>query len=123
MLLAGTAERVYSWLGTVSAILHRKIGHERVLRQLLMRRYGAWIDFWSTSDLIRILPVFYRHRTHRYFLLRDVIPFLPKVRHQHNSVPRPQTHRTPRVPAELQCGRTPDPLPRLGSEAFRRVQP
>ena len=79
MLACPTSGRVHSWLGTLAAILHRRIVHEAVLRQLLLRRYGAWIDYGSVGDLVRSLPVFYRHRSDRYFLLRDVIPFLPRM--------------------------------------------
>jgi hypothetical protein len=72
-------DRVHSWLATLTVVLHRKIVHEEVLRQMLARRYGYRFGFWSVPELMRGLPVFYRHRANRYYLLRDVIPFLPRL--------------------------------------------
>jgi hypothetical protein len=80
MLLSPTAERAQSWLETVAVALHRKIVHEFVLRQLLVQRYGAFFDFRNVGELLRGLPVFYRHRSDRYYLLRDVVRLLPRVR-------------------------------------------
>jgi hypothetical protein len=80
MLLCPRSGRVQSWLETVAALLHRRIVHEFVLRQFLLQRYGQWFDFRSVGELLRGLPVFYRYRSDRYYLLRDVVPYLPKVR-------------------------------------------
>jgi hypothetical protein len=80
MLLRPRSGRVQSWLETVAALLHRRIVHEFVLRQFLLQRYGQWFDFRSVGELLRGLPVFYRYRSDRYYLLRDVVPYLPKVR-------------------------------------------
>ena len=95
MLACPTSGRVHSWLGTLAAILHRRIVHEAVLRQLLLRRYGAWVDYGSVGDLLRSLPVFYRHRSERYFLLRDVIPFLPRMRRRAARALRPPGKSAP----------------------------
>ena len=70
-------DRVHSWLATLTIVLHRKIVHEEVLRQLLVRRYGYWFGFWSVPELMLGLPVFYRHLASRYYLLRDVVPSCP----------------------------------------------
>ncbi len=89
MLFSPTAERVRSWLETLTNILHRKIVHEFVLRQILLRRYGEWFDFRNVGELLRGLPVFYRHHSDRYYLLRDVISYLPRVRRsQPGTAPR-----------------------------------
>jgi hypothetical protein len=77
-LLFARASRVHSWLATLTVVLHRKIVHEEVLQQLLTRRYGLWLGLWTTLDLMRCLPVFYQHHETRYYLLRDVVPLLPK---------------------------------------------
>ncbi len=79
-LLYSRASRVYSWLATLTAVLHRKIVHEEVLRQLLVLRYGSWLAFWSIPELMQTIPVFYQHRTSRYYLLRDVVAFLPRLK-------------------------------------------
>lgn len=79
MLLFPTSERAQSWLATLSVTLHRKVVHELVLRQILLRRYGFWFDFRSVGELLRGLPVFYRNRSDRYYLLRDIVPYLPKI--------------------------------------------
>lgn len=80
MLLCATSGRVQSWLETLAVTLHRKIVHEFVLRQILLRRYGEWFDFRSVGELLRGLPVFYRSHSDRYYLLRDVAPLLPRPR-------------------------------------------
>jgi len=88
-------DRVHSWLATLTIVLHRKIVHEEVLRQLLVRRYGYWFGFWSVPELMLGLPVFYRHLASRYYLLRDVVPFLPKLTRMQRRIQRatiPQTH-------------------------------
>jgi hypothetical protein len=85
MLLCPTSGRVCSWLETLSSILHRRIVHERVLRRLLWSRYGPYSDLRSVGDLLLGLPVFYRYHSDRYFLLRDVIPYLPRIHKRHRS--------------------------------------
>jgi len=82
-------------LATLTIVLHRKIVHEEVLRQLLERRYGYWFGFWSVPELMLGLPVFYRHLASRYYLLRDIVPFLPRLTRQQRKIQRatiPQTH-------------------------------
>jgi hypothetical protein len=88
MLLYPTSGRVQSWMGTLSRMLHRKIVHEAVLRQMLLRRFGGWFDFWSLAELMRGLPVMYQHHRDRYYLLRDVARFLPRVAHRRETFPR-----------------------------------
>jgi hypothetical protein len=88
-LLCSRAGRVYSWLATLTVVLHRKIVHEEVLRQLLALRYGSWLGFWSIPELMQTFPVFYQHQANRYYLLRDVVPFLPRW----NRIQRKNRHR------------------------------
>jgi hypothetical protein len=87
-LLYSRAPRVYSWLATLTVILHRKIVREEVLRQLLVLRYGSWLGFWSISSLMQTIPVFYQQQTARYYLLRDVVPFLPRLNRMRRKILR-----------------------------------
>lgn len=73
------AGRVQSWLAMLSMVVHRKIVHEQVLQLLLERRYGQWFGFWSIRDIMQGMPVCYQHLSNRYYLLRDIIPFLPRL--------------------------------------------
>ncbi len=95
MLLRPEAGRVESWLETLTLTLHRKIVHEFVLRQLLLQRYGVLYDFRSVGQLLRGLPVFYRYHSDRYYLLRDVVRMLPRVRRS----PAGQSTATKTAPA------------------------
>ncbi|MGB8772363.1 MAG: hypothetical protein WCC92_22325 [Candidatus Korobacteraceae bacterium] len=97
-LLCARAGRPYSWLATLTVILHRKIVHEEVLRQLLALRYGNWFRFWSISEFMHTIPVFYQHRANRYYLLRDVVPFLPRLnRIQRKIQPRVTKGAAPQI--------------------------
>ncbi len=87
-LLYPRTGRVYSWLATLTLVLHRKIVHEEVLRQLLVLHYGRWLDFWSIPELMQTFPVFYQHHASRYYLLRDVACFLPRLNRVQRKVPR-----------------------------------
>ncbi len=89
-LLYPRAGRVYSWLATLTVVLHRRIVHEEVLRRLLVLRYGNWLGFWNIPELMQTFPVLYQHQANRYYLLRDVIPLLPRL----NRIQRKILHRS-----------------------------
>ncbi len=109
-------DRVHSWLATLTVVLHRKVVHEEVLRQMLARRYGYRFGFWSLPELMRGLPVFFRHRANRYYLLRDVIPFLPRLTRLQRRIQRATNSQTGSLATDPLCDSRPQsevaaPLP------------
>ncbi len=117
MLLFPRAGRVQSWLATLSVVLHRKIVHEQVLRLLLERRYGQWSDFWSIGEIMQGMPVCYQHLSNRYYVLRDVIPFLPRPTTMQGRVRRCLTPPSAtRAPSPLSLYRFFEPLASPGTD-------
>ena len=111
-LLYPRTGRVYSWLATLTIVLHRKIVHEEVLRQLLVLRYGRWLGFWSIPELMKTFPVFYQHHASRYYLLRDVVCFLPRLNRVQRKIPhRFATNATSQNPVPNPVSRI-EPSPR-----------
>lgn len=114
-LLYPRTGRVYSWLATLTVVLHRKIVHEEVLRQLLAPRYGSWLGFWSIPELMHTFPVFYQHQANRYYLLRDVLRFLPRLNRIQRKIP-------PRFAADAGPNRW-EPAHNPGDRIERRPRP